>query len=121
MRDGETSTEWVPSGCTLPTEEQPLRVAEFDELFVAALCGVDRPDPEHLALTFDDDDDDKGAGLEATLRDLIAREAMCCSFFTFAVTVGDGGLRVEVGVPSTHLDVLDALAARAARVAGLGA
>lgn len=120
MRDGEPSTERVPSGCTLPTGEQPLRVAEFDQLFVAALRGVDRPDPEHLALTFEDDYD-KGAGLEATLRDLIAREAQCCSFFTFAVTVGDGGLRVEVGVPSTHLDVLDALAARAARVVGLGA
>ena len=24
---------WVPEACTLPTVEQPVRVAEFDELF----------------------------------------------------------------------------------------
>lgn len=115
MTDSSTSIEWVPPGCTLPTGEQPLRVAEFDELFGAALRGIDRPDPAHVTLTFDE-----GPGVETTVRDLIAREAQCCSFFTFAVTVGDDRLRVEVGVPSTHLDVLDALAARAAGVAGLG-
>jgi len=91
-------------------------VAEFDDLFDAALRGVERPDPTHLTLAFDD-----GPGVETTVRDLIAREARCCSFFTFAVMVGEGGLRVEVGVPSTHLDVLDALAARAGHVAGLRA
>ncbi len=30
--------EWVPvESCTLPSAEQPLRVAEFDELFAASL------------------------------------------------------------------------------------
>ena len=29
----EEMTSWVPEACTLPTVEQPVRVAEFDELF----------------------------------------------------------------------------------------
>lgn len=116
MSDIERSTQLVTFGCTLPTDEQPLRVAEFDDLFAAALRSVARPDPAHLDLGFD-----QCPEVEATLRDLIAREVECCSFFTFAVTVGEGGLRVEVGVPSTHVDVLGALAARAVRVSGLAA
>jgi hypothetical protein len=114
MSDGENYPEWVSAGCTLPTSEQPLRVAEFDDLFRAALRAVDRPEHARLALAFAE-----GPGVEARLRDLIAREAQCCSFFTFAVTRRNGGLRVEVAVPSTHLDVLDEIAARARRVAGL--
>ena len=116
MSDREISTVSPPVECTLPTEEQPLRVAEFDDLFGSALRGVERRDQALLVLTFDE-----GAEVEHTVRDLIAREAQCCSFFTFAVTVGNGGCRVEVGVPDTHLDVLDGLAARAAYLAGLGA
>ncbi|WP_433352534.1 hypothetical protein ACQP25_05150 [Microtetraspora malaysiensis] len=33
--------EWTPAECTLPTEERPLRVAEFDELFASALYGLE--------------------------------------------------------------------------------
>jgi hypothetical protein len=36
-------TRWVPEACTLPTVEQPLRVAEFDDLFATALRGIARP------------------------------------------------------------------------------
>ena len=28
---------WVPQACALPTGEQPLRSAEFDDLFATAL------------------------------------------------------------------------------------
>jgi hypothetical protein len=28
---------WVPEACTLPTVDQPLRAAEFDDLFATAL------------------------------------------------------------------------------------
>ncbi|MFB7588014.1 hypothetical protein [Streptomyces sp. NPDC056169] len=34
---------WVPQSCTLPTEAQPLRIAEFDTLFADALIRVERP------------------------------------------------------------------------------
>ncbi|MFG1754168.1 hypothetical protein [Streptosporangium sandarakinum] len=41
---------WTPSACTLPTAEQPLRVAEFDALFIDAVRGVARPEPTRLRL-----------------------------------------------------------------------
>lgn len=33
MSDNEVAEDWVSSLCTLPTTEQPLRLAEFDDLF----------------------------------------------------------------------------------------
>jgi hypothetical protein len=42
--------DWAPSACTLPTAEQPLRRAEFDQLFAEHLRGVDRVDPHMLDL-----------------------------------------------------------------------
>jgi len=113
MNDREAFAEWVPPQCTLPTREQPLRVAEFDDLFSTGLRRVERRKPTDLVLTFND-----APGLEAAVRDLTAREARCCSFFTFTVTASDGALRLEVEVPSTHSDILDEVAARA-RVSGL--
>ncbi|MFI7617859.1 hypothetical protein ACIBP6_42235 [Nonomuraea terrae] len=42
--------EWVPSACTLPTAERPLRVAEFDALFAEVVLTVQRPERERLRL-----------------------------------------------------------------------
>ena len=36
--------DWTPATCTLPTAEQPLRVAEFDDLFRECVIAVDRAD-----------------------------------------------------------------------------
>jgi hypothetical protein len=101
--------EWVPAQCTLPTQEQPLRVAEFDELFATALLSMERPDPGHLRLTLDGE-----AQVEQVARDLAARETSCCSFFSFAFSRGDAGLVMDVEVPAVQAGVLDGLAARAA-------
>jgi hypothetical protein len=102
-----TAVEWVPAdACTLPAAAQPLRVAEFDALFAAALRDVERVAPHRLLLSF-------APRVEAEVRDLLARESSCCSFFAFTVTV-DEDLLVEVAVPAQYRDVLDALAIRAA-------
>jgi hypothetical protein len=99
---------WAPEACTLPTAERPFRVAEFDNLFTDSLRRVERQTPTELSLTLD-------AAMEATARDLTARESNCCSFFEFTFTPGqDGELQLLVTVPSAHADVLDALTARAA-------
>ena len=99
---------WAPAdACTLPTAEQPLREAEFDALFAAALRGVARPAPSWLRLQFD-----AGTGVEARMRDLTARESSCCSFFDFELTAGDG-LTLDVRVPQARIEVLDGLARRA--------
>jgi hypothetical protein len=97
---------WVPQACALPSVEQPLRVAEFDELFATALRELLRPTATSLRLVLD-------PSAARTARELTERETACCSFFTFTITdVGDE-LHVEVGVPPVHLAVLDALADRA--------
>jgi len=105
--------DWVPQACTLPTAEQPLRIAEFDDLFATGLRGLARPGPTRLQLRLD-------ASTEAAARDLTARETSCCSFFAFDYIPAPGGeLLLDVTVPHAHVDVLDALAVRAAAAAGL--
>ena len=102
----------VPDACTLPTAEQPLRLAEFDALFTTAVRAVEPVSPTHARMRLAGP-----AGLEATVRDLAARETQCCSFFTFTVTPHDGGVLLDVQVPAQYADVLAALAGRAATVA----
>jgi hypothetical protein len=100
--------EWVPSTCTLPTPEQPLRVAEFDALFTEAVQALSRPDRTRLRLELVFSPDNAARAAELT-----ARENGCCSFFTFTLTIADGGLALEVAVPAEQVEVLDALQARA--------
>jgi hypothetical protein len=110
MTTQETSVEWVPQACTLPTVQQPLRVAEFDCLFAAALRGVDRVAPTTLRLFLD-------AEVAATARELVERETACCSFFTFAFQpAGEATVTMEVSVPDAYVDVLEALAVRVTSV-----
>ena len=105
--------DWVPPDCTLPTTERPLRVAEFDRLFATALRGVERIAPTRLALRLD-------STARRPAEELADRETGCCSFFTFAFTAGGADeVLLEVVVPATQVDVLDALAERATAGAGL--
>ena len=106
----------VPDACTLPTAEQPLRPAEFDELFATAVRRVETLTPTHVRMTFTGQ-----ARLAATVRDLTARETECCSFFTFTVTpepaAADGAaLTLDIEVPAQYTDVLAALTQRASTV-----
>ena len=98
---------WVPDACTLPTADRPLRLAEFDDLFATAVRGQQRLSPTRLRWRLN-------PAAEPRARDLTARETQCCSFFTFTFTTADGAVHVDVEVPAAHVDVLDALAARAA-------
>ncbi|MDI1462861.1 hypothetical protein QEZ54_17945 [Catellatospora sp. KI3] len=100
---------WVPEACTLPTAEQPLRLAEFDDLFTAAVRDSSRHSPTHLRLQLTG-----GPDLDVAVRDLTARESRCCSFFVFGITpVDPGHVVLDIEVPPAHVDVLDALTARA--------
>jgi hypothetical protein len=100
---------WVPEACTLPTVDRPLRLAEFDDLFATALRVQQRLSPTALRWRLD-------PAAEATARDLTGRESSCWSFFTFTFAGDHAGdeLRLDVQVPAGHVDVLDALAGRAA-------
>jgi hypothetical protein len=98
---------WVPEACTLSTRRRPLRVAESDQLFTVALRGQQRLSPTELRWELDLD-------AEPMVRDLTARETACCSFFSFTISPGVSGLRLDVRVPASHVGVLDGLAAQAA-------
>jgi hypothetical protein len=114
MRFESTDATTRIDACTLPTEEQPLRVAEFEELFAAHLVGVEQPAPTRGRLTFD-----AGApGVEHQIRDLTARESECCSFFTFtlAPAAQPGRLVLDIEVPGSQQPVLGALMQRAAEL-----
>lgn len=100
---------WVPQSCTLPTEERPLRVAEWDALFSERLTSLSRPQPLHLRL-----DLTGGQGVQERVRDLVERESGCCSFFTFTTTPVQDLIRLDISVDQAHEAVLDALAARTA-------
>lgn len=95
---------WVPDACTLPTVEQPLRVAEFDDLF-SAVRGTERVATTTLRLTLD------RSSLDFA-RDLAARETECCSFFDFSFDTAGDTATMQVTVPPAYSEILDALAAR---------
>ncbi|MFG2041244.1 hypothetical protein [Dactylosporangium sp. NPDC048998] len=108
----------VPDACTLPTAEQPLRLAEFDALFSTAVRAFEMVSPTHARMRLTGP-----AGLAATVRDLAARETECCSFFAFVVTPEPAGdiegevLVLDVEVPAAYTDVLASLAGRASAAA----
>ena len=105
--------DWVPQACTLPATQQQLRVAEFDALFAEAVTGAQRLAPGRIRL-----DLRPRPGVAGRAADLAAAETSCCSFFTFALTVTGGSLSLDIEVPGSHLEVLDALAARALAAVG---
>ena len=121
---GAAPADWVSVvACTLPTAEQPLRMAEFDHLFAASLRAVERPSGvatrARLLLTGDE-------GLRGRVQRLVDAETSCCSFFTFVLEALPGDAAVEgvqvtslaldIEVPAAHADVLAGLVARAERV-----
>lgn len=96
------------SACTLPTAEQPLRLAEFDRLFATDVRSADRLATDRLRLELTAD-----PAVAARAADLVVRETACCAFFVFTLTAGEGRVTLDVTVPESYVDVLDALTARA--------
>ena len=110
------SESWiVPEACTLPSADQPLRVAEFDGLFAEHLESVEQVGPTEARMALLGPE-----GLGVMVRDLADRETACCSFFEFSVSAepsteaGREAVQLEIRVPPTRADVLGALANRAA-------
>ena len=104
-----TST-WASELCSLPSADRPLRLAEFDRLFAKSVRRSVRRTPTRLDLVM-------APAAEATARDLAAREAQCCSFFDFEFVSSGEDLLMQIGVPRTYTDILDALHERVKAVA----
>ena len=75
--------------------EQPLRLAEFDELFRTAICAVTRVDGRRARFVLRPESAIAGRAAE-----LAVRESGCCSFFEFSLTVAGGSVSLDVRVPS---------------------
>lgn len=104
---------WIDvQACTLPTVERPLRLAEFDAVFVSHLVQVVEDSATTVAFRSAGGDE-----LMETLSDLTARESQCCSFFGFDLDHEDDGIRLVVTVPPTYAEVLAAVVERARLVA----
>jgi hypothetical protein len=116
MSELDVTESWVSQSCTLPTAERPLRAAEFDTLFAEAVRRVEHPSSERVVLELE-----PTAEVAVRVADLAVREIGCCSFFTFALTATAGTLRLDVSVVRGQVQVLDALATRAAAAPGSGA
>jgi hypothetical protein len=113
---GQASTagSWALDACTLPIAERPLRAADFDAVFAAAVRGLDRVGPTRLRL-----DLEPSPQAAARTAELAAAETGCCSFFTFVLTVTGGALTLDITVPQRYAPMLAALADRAGAAAGL--
>ncbi|MFI1234402.1 hypothetical protein [Nocardia salmonicida] len=105
MMISPAQSDWAPDACTLPTVEQPIRVAEFDRFFADSVHSTTRLSPTRLDLHLASD-------AEAAGRDLAVRESSCCSFFNFDFDTISAGVVMQVGVPATYVEVLDAFVAR---------
>mgnify|MGYP006910132632 FL=1 len=108
----QTEPTWVPEACTLPTAQQPLRLAEFDALFTADVTDVQQPSADTAILTLRPDPTVAGRAA-----DLAVRETACCSFFEFTLTATGGHLTLQIRTPTAQIEVLDALVGRARGVA----
>ena len=102
-----TNDAWVPAACTLPTADQPLREAEFDDLFAHDVLSVEEsPESVRLELRPEPEVAARAAGLAA-------RETSCCSFFTFELSIAEGRTEQMVSAGPLHAPVLAGLAQRA--------
>ena len=109
----------VPEACTLPTAEQPLRVAEFDGLFAEHLQSIQQLGPQEAQIGLVGPE-----GLGARVQDLADRETSCCSFFEFSVSAapseaGREAVQLGIRVPAAREDVLAALVGRAESAKGV--
>ena len=111
--------DWVRvDACTLPTLEQPMRIAEFDDLFAASLRDIQDPGRSDVKVRLVLGGDEE---LPERVQRLVNAEASCCSFFTFTLTAVEPGdssvtetmVALEVDVPAARADVLAAFVSRA--------
>jgi len=108
MAEPEWSQRCAPRSCTLPSEERPLRIAEWDALFAEQTAAPAWPEPLRVRLELP-----AGAVYEERTRDLAEREDACCSFFRFTVIGTPDAVVLDIEVDQAHAAVLQAMAARA--------
>ena len=92
----------IPIACTLPSEDMSGRLKEWTDV----LGQVARRETTSggMRLSFPAD-----PALVATVAELATKEAECCAFFTFTLTIDSEGATLDVGAPVEGREVLLAL------------
>ena len=88
----------------MPPAQQPVRAAEWGDLFGTAVLDIHRFTRSSARLELRPD-----PMVAARAADLAARETQCCSFFTFNQIATGGKLTLEIGVLTEQIAALDAL------------
>ena len=94
----------VPAACTLSPAQQPVRGAQWGDMFGTDVLEIRRDNPTSAQLVLRPD-----PVVAARAADRAFRETQCCSFFVFTQTASGGTLTVEVVVPPAQSAALDAL------------
>ncbi|MFZ6005613.1 MAG: hypothetical protein ACOYXM_16945 [Actinomycetota bacterium] len=82
----------IPIACTLDGDDLPARLAAWREVLEASQESMTSPDGSirlELGTSYD----------LGTLASLVAAEQQCCAFFSFAITVDQRGVGLEVSAP----------------------
>ena len=79
--------------CTLDAAAFRIREGEFRALFARALRTVEATDARTARILLD-------GACEAELRDLLAREQRCCSFFEFDLDAAGDDVALTIRVPA---------------------
>jgi hypothetical protein len=99
----------LPIACTLGPEDMTARQALIDALARDAL--LDRtPTEAGVRVRLRDD-----PAVERRTRELVAAEAHCCAFLTFALAHEDGALVLDISGPPEARPVIDLFFAPPAR------
>jgi len=96
------ASDGPPVACTLAADDMPARVAGWSTLLEQARARIATADGG-LRVEFDE------TVAVDQLALLAAAEQRCCAFFSFAVTVDDRGVGLEVRAPDGADDVVAAL------------
>ncbi len=105
--------DWcAPSACSLEPAEQAGRVAEWDALFASSVRSVGPADGGVRLLLA------PAPGRASLVADLVDREAQCCAFLAFGLSVTSSTLALTVTADDDHADVVAVLAGRARSLMG---
>jgi hypothetical protein len=96
------SRKVIPIACTLPGEDMGDRLGEW----AAVLARAERREPTDAGMRLQFPAD---PALLASVAELSAKEADCCAFFTFTVTIEHGAATLDVAAPPDGREVLLAL------------
>ena len=98
---------FAPAACTLPTAERPLRASEFVDLLGTQVIATHLVNNQHTRFELAPLPE-----VAARAADLFAREARCCSFFTFTLTIDANAARVAVVAPDDGVPLVRELFGR---------